>query len=360
MKTVCARGWRGERGSRWEGDYWHEEAFGGKRSDRNSTPRTFFSSSQTNDNIPDLIKMVKPVHSKRMQVWMGAKVTPSKDVTGGLWYHNGELLETQIHDLYDKCCNVLRAKPDHAWSVDDVCNVLGLPDQATRMKGILKLLVLDRIAKEVKRLEGGLMGASEGSSFGRGESSFGGATASSGMFGGAEMGGSLLDNDDSMGGSLLGGFGGSAAFGGSSSSAFGGMGSDLGGPASRKRRAPGNTSELSLGGEEHSSELSTLYQAVAKEPKFSWTRLRDLPCTRCKVRSTCDANVMFSATPNPVSCRYLTEWLYNDKTIAAQEQVAGGVGGGGGRIGGAVGGGSAALPVKGTGGRAVGDIEDVL
>lgn len=51
---------------------------------------------------------------------MGAKQEPSKDITGGLWYHNGELLEEQIAQLYVASKKTLLAKPERAWSVEEV------------------------------------------------------------------------------------------------------------------------------------------------------------------------------------------------------------------------------------------------
>lgn len=54
-----------------------------------------------------MVKDVKPVHSKRQAVWLGWNVVPNKDIAGGLFYVNGELQEAQIQQLMERTKRVL-------------------------------------------------------------------------------------------------------------------------------------------------------------------------------------------------------------------------------------------------------------
>ncbi|CAD7938293.1 unnamed protein product [Amoebophrya sp. A25] len=199
----------------------------------------------------EMVRDIKPVHSKRTAVWIGWNVTPSKDIAGGLWYQNGELQEAQIENYRTAALQVLSARPDRAWTLEEICGAVRQPNETQRMRQILRTLELDCIIDKEMSIDLGLGGNNSSSS------------SSSAML-------------DPLGG---------------------GAGPGLG--------------AISSSSIVPSSSAITRWRIRERHSLYSFDVLRDVPCMRCQVRRQCDSATVFSnSTPNPSSCKYLTRWLY--------------------------------------------------
>lgn len=208
----------------------------------------------------------------------------------------------------------------------------------------MKVLVLDNVAKPVKRLrqDAGLVSS------------------------GAPSGGPGTFSDPNF-----------FTSGGAAASSSLGLASFSTGTAKKRGRAALEMNSMNSAPDRGNADLqdvSTFYQAVTKVPGFDFDMVRDLPCNSCRLRTRCDANAIYGSTPNPVSCRYLTEWLYHPNSTVAQGEVlsrgggrgeASGGGAAGGkfvfaRLGGGAGGGmKRGISSAGLSGAGV-DMEDVL
>lgn len=102
-----------------------------------------------------LIKSVKSIQFKNRRVWMSWEVEPAREVSGGIWYEDGEFNENRVESLRSACrdflkqqegCQVhlkdlqyyIRANPELAAS--------GSPPNDDALAGIMKTLELDGVA----------------------------------------------------------------------------------------------------------------------------------------------------------------------------------------------------------------------
>ncbi|CAD7927325.1 unnamed protein product [Amoebophrya sp. A120] len=223
-----------------------------------------------------MVKDIKPVHSKRTAVWMGWHVTPAKDISGGLWYVNGELQEKQIELLKAKAKEVLSTRPNRGFTVEEVCEYAGVSGEVQKMSQILRVLQLDRVVDATTSLDLGV------------------AT-------------DALPNAEDPAEEHV-GFGEDFGFFGGGSSA----------PAASSATVLSSHMQADAAA---GAGIVIRYRIRKQHALYSFDAMRDIPCLRCKVRDQCDASAIFSnSTPNPTNCQYLTRWLYTTPGDESEEE----------------------------------------
>jgi DNA-directed RNA polymerase III subunit RPC6 len=100
-----------------------------------------------------LIKAVKSIQFKNRKVYMLYDVEPSREVSGGSWYRDGDLDNDLIEDLRTKCLEYIRTHHKRGARVTDVANFIstaGVEGGASGfgeddIKTILRTLLLDQL-----------------------------------------------------------------------------------------------------------------------------------------------------------------------------------------------------------------------